>query len=286
MNTIINYNRSAKQYELSTPYGEMLETYPPGAEGAQAAKERALQLDDADAYAIARYLARDLFRHRPDLQARIWKAGRILADGHVYEAPIMTAAAYAVRSQKDPQRFHLVTHQNAIYDCACPDCSSGSAPESDGQPLCKHILAIKAQKLARRPFAHFPHTSSPRAAAAWLLETGAAKYVVGVFFANHIHLYPEPANRPAVSGEIIESGPAYLVVMLDGQGRSRGSRDVTAATLAALAQLRPAEEPADMREWREAKREKWLENAAMRDADRQRTMAELTQDEVNTLLFG
>jgi hypothetical protein len=198
------YNRSKKAYEVISPWGEIVATFPGGEKGKRAAELESIRTDDPQAYQVAADLRFNLFTSYPETWSRIWKAARIVADGQAFTAhplsPNSGQEAYHVKSQRE-ELFYTVTRESDLYACTCPDFDEFHAPTVQNQKLCKHIFAIKITKIMERPFPAY--LDSPKNIWRFLEETTASYKVIGAYN-HHPHLYATPQQRPAVAGEIVE----------------------------------------------------------------------------------
>ncbi len=176
MTARLYYDRSQKEYHLIDIDNEqILQSWPPGPDNRQEATEAMLQHNDARAYAAAFYLVRDLFRDRPDLHGRIWRACEIVADGDVMEPYHINDEPHTIARVKSQsaagihtgRRYAVKVHQTTdgkLYTCDCIDFTGTAergpgAPRHRHQPLCKHIIAVKLHKILMRPF-HADEASS------------------------------------------------------------------------------------------------------------------------------
>lgn len=143
----IQYNPHTKQYDVKDAAG-ILESFPNGDAGRQAARETALKANDAEAYAAAFYLANNLFRHRPDLRERIWSAAEIITEKRITRPPHYRQDDRHVAIVHTDGKFHRIYKTPAgKYSCTCPDFQFKQAPRNGSQPLCKHIIAYKMIKV-------------------------------------------------------------------------------------------------------------------------------------------
>jgi hypothetical protein len=171
MTTIVQYNRSAKLWELfQGNHAEALQrggivAYPAGKEGKRAAQLSALTHDapevaaEVDAFILA--MRQRGFGASVD---RAIRAGFIAAAGKVlHPRPMSDFGAFAgevarVESTREPGENYAVTHNGTGYFCSCPDCNAGvkqrclplSSPDRPkfGAPFipgfgyaCKHAIA-------------------------------------------------------------------------------------------------------------------------------------------------
>lgn len=218
--TQIKYNRSRKVYQVISPWGEIVNDFPSGPQGKRAAELEALRIDDEAAYKQAAFLRLHVFTAYPETHRRIWKAGRIAADGQVYKAHPLSQyngrEAYHVGSQSQ-EIFYTVTRDRDTekYACTCPDFNEYHAPTIRGQKLCKHIFSIKIMKAIERPIPAY--LDSPANLYRFLEETPASWEVLGAYN-RRPYLYEEAQQRPAVAGEIVrdEDGQTWRV-MHNGQ---------------------------------------------------------------------
>lgn len=151
----ITYDDKKNQYQVSA--GAEFLTFPGTPEGHQAAIEAGIKLDDPQVYAAAFYLAHDLFRHRRQLQARVWRAARLLVDGRVRKP--FPQDGMQVKARVQPERddnrhpipYRVRRFQTASYVCDCFDfLRNPSIPKVQGQRMCIHIMAYKVQKLVKQ----------------------------------------------------------------------------------------------------------------------------------------
>jgi hypothetical protein len=209
--TTVNYNRSAKVYQVITPDGEIIAEFNSGPENKMQAEAVAVQLDAADIHQAAAHIA-DIFRNRPDVLPRVWKAARIAADCQVYEAhPLAHNTAYHVGSQGQPGQFYAVKQAGNRYECDCDDCNFDHAPIVEGQKICKHIMSIKIMKAAGRQPPPYPN--SPRDLLHYLDETRAAFLVIGAYN-RRFYPYAHPQRRRAATGEVVQDlqGETWRVI--------------------------------------------------------------------------
>jgi hypothetical protein len=97
-----------------------IESFPNGAAGRQAATEAALKAADPQCYAIAFYLAHDLFRHHNELHGRIWRATELVIAGHVmepYQYDDQSTAARVKSSGKHEHYYELSKPSHWLCDC-------------------------------------------------------------------------------------------------------------------------------------------------------------------------
>ncbi len=199
--SIIRYNRKSKEYEIEHN-GVIFATFPNSPENKQAAIQEAIKHDDPQAHAAAFYLHFDLFRNRPDLHPRIWKAARIVSAGGVFAPHILetrSKTAGYVASQSSGEFYNIQKWGNA-YECDCFDFHN-NAPKVEHQTLCKHIIAYKLMKIINRELTEF--AESPHKIIKHLNLTGASFHVVGAVN-GRFYTYTTPQTRKAAKGEIIE----------------------------------------------------------------------------------
>lgn len=167
--TSIHYNRKSRRWCAVTGNGALISQHPPGKDGRQAAEQAAIKHDDPEIYALAFCLVADLFSDRcQDLHGRIWRGAAIAAAGDVREPyridePATIARVKASSAETHHQnRHYIITRHQSRYYCDCTDFANDHAPELNGHKLCKHILAVKLMKLAKRPFPTWPDTQDER----------------------------------------------------------------------------------------------------------------------------
>ncbi len=121
----INYNRSAKQYEVA--YNQHLATF--------ATKDRAMQFTVAAADRRIAKAVMQLAKSWPTLQERAWRAAQLFLSGNVTQ----TANGFTVKSQRDSKTYSIDAKLN---QCNCTDCSEEHAPHGPGnRRWCKHMIA-------------------------------------------------------------------------------------------------------------------------------------------------
>ncbi len=157
----ITFNSINRQFELWQD-DEIIEQYD--FTQLTTALRHLLQIKDKELYNAAWYLADDLFRFNSDMQERIWAAAQIVLVGGVrppyYLRDELDTMRVMAELPKDANRdfpyyrpnLHLpVIIVNGQRHCQCFDFKDNpSAPRVDGRTMCKHILAIKLQKMIFR----------------------------------------------------------------------------------------------------------------------------------------
>lgn len=301
--SVLTYDRNVKEWQISSQDG-FYKAFPAGTEGKRAAVQAGIQHDDPQLYAAAFYLAADLFRHHPAVQSRVWNAALGIISGRYFAGhPLAggSTAAHVAASSNDG-RFHTIrklpSRQGMFYDCSCPDFVFSGAPVVSGQPLCKHILAVKLHKITQRPLPAF--LESPRQLMPYLEETGAAFEVIGVYNHSTYTAYPQPIRRPAVIGEVVQVDGRFLRLIgghskistydvtaeiYQPQGRGlAGMRRSTSAHLTAAHAASPEPRPAVENEQLTAAL-KSMTAAARRNYSSHAKMTDLSPAEIDELLF-
>lgn len=158
------YSRKSKEWQVVSD-DCILNRFPSGKENAELAMIAAIRFNDPEVYALAFYLANDLFRDHPDVNGRLWRAAEIVINGDVKEPYHIDGRSTVsrVRSQNPKPHEHGKHHRidrpepNGRYFCSCYDHQDNDkCPAIHGQKLCKHILAVKLMKLAERPLIAWP----------------------------------------------------------------------------------------------------------------------------------
>lgn len=218
------YDRKDKEYRISFD-GVVYASFPSGQEGASAAGQTAIQHDDPQVYAAAFYLANDLFRTRPEIQKRVWKAALAIIQSRVFAAhPLCYQSNITAHvAAQNKEGFYTVKRFDNHYTCECFDYINYTAPKAETQPLCKHILAIKLHKIIDRPLP--PYLDSPKDLMPWLDEAKAQFLVIGVYNRSEYTAYPEPVYRRPVISEVIMQNGRFL--RLIGHASKIQSYDVT-----------------------------------------------------------
>lgn len=164
MTATATYNRKTKAWEV-TANGRFLSTHPAGKQGQQEAEQAAIKHNDPEIYGLTFYLAHDLFRDYPELNGRLWRAAEIVINGDVRQPYHIDSRATVARvKSQNPKPFEEGKHHtidrpdpNGRYYCSCYDFTDNEkCPDVQGQKLCKHIIAVKLMKLAKRPFIAWP----------------------------------------------------------------------------------------------------------------------------------
>lgn len=174
------------------------------------AKPDTLRRADPDIHRAANYLANDLFRHNPAVQERVWPAATFLFHDFFAPHPFDHHSVVARIRTKD-NTHHVVTRKGNVYFCTCTDTD---APVSDHTRLCRHVLAVKIARLARRQPHPLPLVT-PTAWFPWLEETSRRFDIVGALDHNgRYHPYHKPCSRTAVPNEVVkmQDGNTYRLI--------------------------------------------------------------------------
>jgi hypothetical protein len=146
MITSIEYNRSARRWELRGEIGELLDDFPAGPNGRHAALLAQLEIEAPDALAIAIQAE----ENHPGLNGRAIRGIQLLAAGNVTEHPNYSAEWFV--TNENHIRHGVTGHGR--WTCSCQDWINGtsgvrnSAPDirqKPGRPyhtVCKHIAAV------------------------------------------------------------------------------------------------------------------------------------------------
>lgn len=140
----INYNRSAREYQVTdSTSGALLASYPSGPAGRPAAERHALSLDHPEVSAALQAFEVRYRPYLPVLKLRPLRGAQIAATGGI--RPNGGPGSFYVPSQSNPGEVYAVTPPR----CECLDFTNArdglrhSAPIIRGRyPLCKHLIAL------------------------------------------------------------------------------------------------------------------------------------------------
>ncbi len=147
--TIVEYNRSAKQWEAQNG---TVTSFPPGTAGKRQAQLVALRNDVPQVAAeieaiIANAEAVYLMYDAEAISSRAIRAGFLVRDGHVL--PPVPFDEYGgclneiARVQGSEPEPYIISYVDDQVICECHDFMLGNAPFlPSGQSACKHVLAV------------------------------------------------------------------------------------------------------------------------------------------------
>lgn len=146
----VRYNQLWKQWEARN--GQLLDAFPAGKEGEQAAIRAAIQHERPE---LAELAAKGAARW-PELASRFWSAAALIINGRLHPSRHEYANEAARVQSSDGREWWIVQASPNSIVCSCPDHAHGRAPigpargNQHQQRYCKHILAwVMATKAAR-----------------------------------------------------------------------------------------------------------------------------------------
>jgi hypothetical protein len=138
----VQYDRVSKAYQVLDPETGAIESFPSGYRGRRDANRKAIHFQNARLHRIVT----DLVRKWPQGESRAWRAAELVIREAVHD-PADNQALATVTGHSEYGDY-LVADRKGLIVCDCIDYMDGNAPYfgSNGQRLCKHILAVQFRR--------------------------------------------------------------------------------------------------------------------------------------------